>query len=415
MNEFDIGIIGGGPAGYSTAFFAVEQGKSVVIFEKDKLGGTCLNRGCIPTKAFLHVADLYSEMKDTDKLGISIENLSFDFEKVVEYKNSVVQKLLKSLELTVKNLKIPVINAEAKVVDENKIEANNEIYSCKEIIVATGSTPRIIKGLEYDHEYILSSDDVLNMTKLPQSMVIVGSGAIGIEWARILSAFGVEVSLVELADRLVPLADWEVSKRVERIFKMKKIKTYLNTCVEKVEIENGAKITLSTGENIEADCVLVAVGRTPLKQDIPYNVKYLGDACGEIQLAHYAVSQAKELMFNLEFDRKVVPSVIYGTPEIAWVGEVSKSKEDDENYQKSMILISALGKSHCDNNIEGFIKILAKDGKVKGASIVSKEASSLIQQLAIAIQNDISVEDLKKVCFAHPTYSEGIGEGLMRL
>lgn len=438
VNEFDIGIIGGGPAGYTSAFYAVSQGKSVVVFEKDKLGGTCLNRGCIPTKAFMHVADLYSEIQTADKLGLTCENLSFDFEKVVEYKNGIVNKLQKSLELMMKNSKITVINAEAKAVGDNKIIANDEEYICGEIVIATGSKPRIIRGLEYDGEFILSSDDVLNMTKLPKSIVIVGSGAIGTEWARIFSAFGVEVAIVELADRLVPLADWEVSKRVERIFKMKKIKTYLSTSVEKVEIissesqqkfchseplgeesskfsRNSVIVTLSNGETLAPECVLVAVGREPVKDETGFNVKCIGDACGEIQLAHYAMNQAKELVLDIPFDKNIVPSVIYGTPEIAWVGEVSKSKEDDENYEKSMVLISALGKSHCDNCIEGFIKILAKDGYVKGVSIVSKEASSLVQQMAIAMQNNISVEDLKKVCFAHPTYSEGIFEGLMRL
>lgn len=412
VNEFDIGIIGGGPAGYTSAFYAVSQGKSVVVFEKDKLGGVCLNRGCIPTKAIMHVADLYSELKDADKLGLTCENLSFDFEKVVQYKNGVVNKLQKSLELMMKNSKITVINAEAKVVGDNKIIANDEEYICKEIVVATGSKPREIKGLEYDGEFILSSDDVLNMTKLPSSIVIVGSGAIGTEWARIFSAFGVEVAIVELADRLVPLADWEVSKRVERIFKMKKIKTYLSTSVEKVENKT---ITLSNGEILTPESVLVAVGREPVKVETGFDVKCIGDACGEIQLAHYAMNQAKELVLDISFDKNIVPSVIYGTPEIAWVGEVSKSKEEDDAYEKSMVLISALGKSHCDNCIEGFIKILAKDGYVKGVSVVSKEASSLVQQMAIAIQNNISVEDLKKVCFAHPTYSEGIFEGLMRL
>lgn len=410
--SYDLGIIGGGPAGYTSAFYAVSQGKTVVVFEKDKLGGTCLNRGCIPTKAFMHIADLYTELQGADKLGISCEGLSFNFEKAAEYKNGVVNKLQKSLELMMKNSKIPVVNAEAKVVGENKIIAGEQEYICNEIVVATGSKPREIKGLEYDHEFILSSDDILNMTKLPHSIVIVGSGAIGVEWARILSAFGVEVTIVELADRLVPLADWEVSKRVERIFKMRKIKTYLSTSVEKVE---GKTVQLSNGESLTPECVLVAVGRLPVKPDTQYNVKCIGDACGEIQLAHYAMNQAKDLVLGIPFDKEIVPAVIYGTPEIAWVGEVSKSKEDDENYDKSMILISALGKSHCDNCIEGFIKVLAKDGYVKGASIVSKEASSLIQQIAIAIQNKISVEDLKKVCFAHPTYSEGIFEGVMKL
>ena len=412
MNNYDIGIVGGGPAGYTIALYEAKLGKSVILFEKDKMGGTCLNRGCIPTKAFLHVADLYSELKTANKLGIECENINFDYEKVFAYKENVVDKLRRGLELTMKNAGITVVNSYAEVISENCIKADTTEYNCAEIIVATGSKPREIKGLEFDHEFILNSDDVLNLNRLPKSILIVGSGAIGIEWSRILSAFDVQVTVVELAHRLTPLADWEVSKRIERFFKMKKIKTYLSTSIEKIEDK---KVHLSNGEILEPECILSAVGRESVKPDIKINVECIGDACGEIQLAHYAMSQAKEIVFDIPFDKNIVPAVIYGTPEIAWVGEVSKSKEDDEKYDKAMIPISALGKSHCDNNIDGFIKILAKDGKIKGASIISKEASSLIQQITIAMQNDLSIEDLKKVCFAHPTYSEGIFEGVMNL
>ena len=412
MEHFDIGIIGGGPAGYTSALYYKKQGKSVVLFEKDEVGGTCLNRGCIPTKAFLHIADLYSELNGADKLGINFDNLNLDFEKVKEYKNNVVSKLRKGLELTLKNSGIIVIKEQAEITSKDRIKAGETEYCCKKIIVATGSKPKEIKGLEYNHKFILSSDDILELEHLPKSVLIVGSGAIGIEWARILSSFNVEVTIVELAQTLCPHADWEVSKRIERQFKMKKIKTYLACSVDKIEDK---KVTLSNGEIVEPDCVLVAVGREANESKNDFNADVIGDASAEIMLAHYAVSQAKELVFDIPFNKKTVPSVIYGTPEIAWVGEVSKSKEEDEKYDKSMLLISALGKAHCDNNIDGFIKILSKDGKLKGASIVSKEASSLIQQITIAMDNDITVKDLKKTCFAHPTYSEGIQEVIMGL
>lgn len=412
MNNYDIGIVGGGPAGYTSALYEAKLGKSVILFEKDEMGGTCLNRGCIPTKAFLHVADLYSEMKTSNKLGILCSDITFDYENVFEYKENVVNKLRRGLELTMKNAGITVVNSCAEVVSDTCIKADNVEYNCSEIIVATGSKPREIKGLEFNHKFILNSDDVLNMKKLPKSILIVGSGAIGIEWSRILSAFDVQVSVVELASRLVPLADWEVSKRVERFFKIKKIKTYLSTSIDKIE---NNKVYLSNGEILEPECILSAVGRESVKPDISANVKCIGDACGEIQLAHYAMCQAKNLVLDIPFDKNIVPSIIYGNPEIAWVGEISKSKDDDEQYNKVVIPISVLGKAYCDNSIDGFIKILAKDGKIKGASIISKEASSLIQQIVIAMQNNISVDDLKKVCFAHPTYSEGIFEGVMNL
>lgn len=413
METFDYGIIGGGPAGYTTALYLATQAKSVVLFEKDEMGGTCLNRGCIPTKILLHVAELYQNFKNAEKFGIYAENITFDYEKVAEHKNKIVEKLRKSLELAIKKSGINVVKETAKVVSDNLIKASGEEYFCSKIVVATGSKPRELKGLEFDHDFILSSDDILNLTKLPEKMVIVGSGAIGIEFARILSAFGVEITLVELASRLVPLADWEVSKRVERQFKMKKIKFYTETSIKSIE---NKVVILSNNEKIEPDCILVATGRV-CADDNKYeqnNVSIIGDASAEIQLAHYAVSQAKKLVFDISFDKDLIPSVIYGSPEIAWVGEVEKQDADTE-FKKVVFPISALGKAHADDSIDGFIKILAKDNKIVGASIVSNEASALIQQITIAIQNNISIDKLKEVCFAHPTYSEGIMEGIMQL
>ena len=412
--QFDLGIIGGGPAGYTAAFQARSKGLSVVLFEKDKVGGVCLNRGCIPTKAILHSAELYEEMKSATELGITAENLSFDYSKVVERKDKIVEKLRKSLELSLKNSGVVVVNAEAKILShtmkngENQVFANEEIYECKKIITATGSKPRDFDGLRFDHKFILSSDDILNLKTLPKSIVIIGSGAIGIEWARILSAFDVEVTIVEMADHLLPLADIEVSKRVERIFKSKKIKFYTSNGVEKIENQN---VTLKSGETLTPELVLLATGRTP--QPIENCDICIGDACGKIQLAHFAIKQAVAEIANIEFNENLVPSVVYGCPEIAWIGKREQDLEEG-NYKKSNILISALGKSHCDNCSDGFIKLLSQEGKIVGAHIVSKEAASLIQEITIAMQNNIAIDDLKKVCFAHPTYSEGIFECLFK-
>jgi dihydrolipoamide dehydrogenase len=208
--KFDFGIIGAGPAGYSAAIRASQLGKSVVLFEKENLGGVCLNKGCIPTKAFLHSADVYNSLKKISNFGINIENYSLDFEKVAERKEKTVEKLRKSLEMLLKSYDIEIVYGEAKVEgkmaggQEGKffISANNEAYECVNILVATGAEPKCVGGFEFDHEFILSSDDVLNLKSLPQKMLIAGSGAIGIEWARIFSSFGVEVSVVEIADKL---------------------------------------------------------------------------------------------------------------------------------------------------------------------------------------------------------------------
>lgn len=409
--KYDLGIIGGGPAGYTAALHARAKGLSVVMFEKDKVGGVCLNKGCIPTKAILHSAQVYEDLKCSEDLGIKCEGLSFDFARVIERKKRTVEKLRKNLELTLKNSGVVTVNSKAEIITKNKIEADGEFFECGKIIAATGSSPRALKGIDFDHEFVLNSDDILNLSALPKSIAIIGSGAIGIEWARIFSAFDVEVTIIEAAEHLLPLADVEVSKRIERIFKSKKIKMYLSNGVQKIEDK---KVYLSSGDIIEPDSVLLAVGRKPVTDEKIDGVTYLGDVYGSIQLAHFAIKQAVAEITGVEFDEKLVPSVVYGCPEIAWIGLREQDLEEG-TYKKANLLISALGKSHCDNCSDGFIKILSRNGKIIGAHVVSKEASSLIQEITIAMQNNIAIEDLKKVCFAHPTYSEGIFDCLFKL
>lgn len=409
MEIFDYGIIGGGPAGYSAGMFLAKQGKSVVLFEKDCLGGTCLNRGCIPTKSLLHSSQLFEETKKLEEFGIKVSAEEFDFSKIIEKKDKTVEKIRKSLELAVKNSGVRIIYNEACIKNNTTILAGDNEYNVDKIILATGSRPRQIKGLEFDNEFILNSDDILNLKKLPKSILIVGSGAIGIEWARIFSNFGVEVAIVELAENLIPLADIDISKRIERIFKQKKIKFFLKTSIEKIE---NRLVTLSSGEIISPDFVLVAAGREANTQNMECEC-VLGDACNQIQLAHFAISQAKALALGLPFDKDLVPSIIYGEPEIAWVG--IQEKDCDEDCKSTLLPITALGKSWCDDSTDGFIKVITKDDKICGASIMSKEASSLIHIFLIAIKEKLSIEELKSICFAHPTYAEGIFDILMNI
>ena len=407
--DFEYGIIGGGPAGYTAGMLLAPKGHSVVIFEKEQLGGTCLNKGCIPTKSMIHSSELYKTTINAENIGLNIEIKDFDFNKILEKRNKTVERIRKSLELAVKNSGAKTIYANAEIKDKNTILANGEEYKVSQIIYACGAKPRQIKGLEFDGEFILSSDDVLKLEKLPKSVLIIGSGAIGIEWARIFSNFGADVSIVELAEHLVPLADIDVSKRIERIFKQNKIKFYLNNAVEKIVDK---KVILKSGDEIQPDIILSAVGRVPIKPDYNEDIVVLGDSKGEIQLAHYAIHQAKQFALGIECDSNLVPSVIYGEPEIAWVGLREQDCGDD--CKGINIPISALGKSWCDDSTDGFIKIITKDNLIVGAHIVSKEASALIHELLIAIQNKLTISDLKKVCFAHPTYSEGIFEILLR-
>lgn len=408
--KFDLGIIGGGPAGYTAALHAASLGQKVVLFEKEQIGGVCLNKGCIPTKSIMHSSEVFQTVVKAQDYGISTGEVLLDFSKVQEKKEKTILQLRKGIELALKNAKVKTVTTEAEIVDKNVIKANGEIFECAKIICAVGATPKIVKGLEFDHEFILSSDDILNLSELPKSILIVGSGAIGVEWARIMSNFGVQTTVVELASHLLPLADIEVSKRVERIFKTSKIKFYTETSVQNIEDK---KVILSNGEEILPEKILVAIGRTPIKCDKIDGISYIGDVAGEIQLAHYAIKQAINEVENVPFEKSLVPSVVYGTPEIAWVGKREQDLEDG-SYKKSMILVSALGKAHCDGVTDGFIKILTQNEKIVGAHVVSKEASAMVQEILIAMQNDITTEKLKDVCFAHPTYSEGIFELLFK-
>ena len=411
---YDLGIIGSGPAGYTSALSA--RGQKVVIFEEKDFGGTCLNRGCIPTKAILHSAEIYNTLKSANNSGFYLENVNYDWEKILEIKNEKVLKLRKILETSVKNSGAEIIYSRAKIIGNGKIQdGEGNIYFCKKIISATGSKPKEIKGLEFDGDKILSSDDILNLKKCPKSILIVGSGAIGIEWGRILSTFDCEVTIVEMAEHLLPLADVEVSKRVERIFKSKGIKFYLSNSIKHLEkTDLGVNVELKTGEKLNVEKILVAAGRQIVNLPETFDAKVIGDASGEIQLAHYATRQALYEISNINFDKSLIPSVVYGTPEIAWAG---KREQDLEigSFKKITLPISALGKSQCDNTTDGFIKIITVEDKIIGVHIISNEASSLVQQVLTAIQNGITIDKLKEVCFPHPTYSEGIFEAIMRL
>ena len=406
--DYDYGIIGGGPAGYTAAMFLAKQGHSVILFEKEYIGGTCLNKGCIPTKSLMHSSELYKSVINSQNIGLTLDVKSFDFQKVVEKKNTTVERLRRSLELAVKNSGVNIVYAEAQIEDKNTIKANDQTIKVSNIIYACGSKPREIKGLEFDGKFILSSDDILKLEKLPKSILIVGSGAIGIEWARILSNFGAEVFVTEVAEHLIPAADIDISKRIERIFKQNNIKFFLKDSIDTIVDK---KVKLKSGAEIAPEIILVATGRVPIRPEIP-DIILLGDSEGKVQLAHYAIHQAKKLALGIDCDPSLIPAVIYGEPEIAWVG--LREQDCGQDCKGVNIPIAALGKSWCDDSIDGFIKIITKDDYVVGAHIISKEASALIHEILISIQNKLKISDLKKVCFAHPTYSEGIFELLLR-
>lgn len=445
-NFYDIGIIGAGPAGYTLAIRAAQKGLKVVIFEKENVGGVCLNKGCLPTKTIINSSELFKKVKNCSKYGIFADNAGFDYEKIFERKNNVVEKIRKSLRKLIESYGIEIVNADATVVD-GKIFDGEMIYECKNIVLALGSQPSNLGDIVADGEFVLNSDDILNLKELPKNILIVGSGAIGTEWARIFSSLTVETSVIEIADKVLPAADSDVSDRLERLLKRQRVKILTSTKIEKIAGEKvyvrNLKCENDDCKILEPEMILLAAGRKPCEAKIDglefsgkfvkvdenfktnlENVYAIGDMTGKIQLAHSAIHQAIGLADfltegkSVHFDENLIPSVIYGEPEIAWIGMSEQNlKADNIDYNSSTFPIAALGKAQADDELDGFVKILSNQQtrKILGAHIVSKEASSLVAQIVLAMQNNLSIDEITQTTFAHPTYSEGIFEALLGL
>lgn len=434
---FDLAVIGLGPAGMEAVKCALNNNLSVVAFNVGKIGGTCLNVGCIPTKAILTSAYTYNLFNESDKLGINLDSVpNFNWSKIIERKESIVSKFQKSASQFLSNAKnLELVNAEAEIViDGNKvsIEADYSTYEARNIIIATGSVPKNIKNLEFDGEFILSSDDMFNLKELPNSIAIIGSGAIGCEWAYILSSFNVKVYLIEMADNILPSLDTDIQKMTERILKSNGVQIFKN---DYILMHDGDTLVLNSGKTISVDKILSCTGRkallpqmTVLGYDGTFNLKInsdgttdidsiyvAGDATSSVMLAHNASYQAKKIINtilsnpNKDFP---IPSVIYIHPEAASVG--IREQDTDDSYEIKKISLAASSKAWCDNSTSGTIKIIIKDNLIKGAHIVSNDASSLINLFSLAIANNIPFEDIKNLIYPHPTVSELISEVLSR-
>lgn len=433
---YDLAIIGMGPAGLEAAEIALKNNLKVIVFEKNKLGGTCLNIGCIPTKSILHSANLLAEIKNAKNLGINCENVSFDMEQIIKRKDEIVQKFNKTLNLVLSK-KLDIINAEAQIVIDNEdiyISVDDNYYQAKNIIVATGSKPIELPNLKFNGQNIISSDDILSMTNLPKSIAIVGSGAIGLEIATFLNAFDVEVVLVEKAPSLCPKMDIDIQKRIERNLKQNKIKYYKDDFI--VEYSNGV-VKLNSAIEFEAQKVLVAVGRSAILPEIKLlqydkkldikinddltcdidNIYFTGDVTNRTMLAHSASYQAKMVINRIlgknELKPKNIPAVIYTTPEIASVGLNEQDIKDKDGYIIKKMLLSSIAKSWCDNATDGMVKVIIKDNKLVGAHIVSKNASILISIFNILIDKKVDIDEINEMIFPHPCFSEVV-QGVLK-
>jgi len=440
--EYDIVFIGSGPAGFTGAIRATQLGKTVGVIELGFTGGVCLNRGCIPSKSMLHSSQIFADLKHLDKFGISVENPSFDFSKMLELRMTTIGRIRASLEKTMLSYGIDIIKGIANL-DENcnltvKIGEDLKNISYKNLVIATGSMPRTLPNLPAD--MTLTSDTMLALDKLPERTLIIGSGAIGTEWARILNSLGKYVCVLELAPNLVPAMDESISATLGRIFKKRGIEFYTGVSLDKAE--NG-KAILSNGKELEIDKILVAIGRVPcyigmekvpfekekgfIKVDENFKTNFekvyaVGDITGKQMLAHTAAAQSKKLVEYLfenkkiEIDYKNIPAIIYGKPEIATVGYTEQAlRETGKEYKVSKLPLTIAAKAYIDGELDGFVKILSIDDKIVGASVVANDASGLLQQLSNAISLETSISELNEIIYAHPTTSEAISETILNL
>jgi len=439
-------VIGGGPGGYPAAIRAAQLGAQVTLIEKEELGGTCINRGCIPTKAILHSANLFHQIKKASNYGIKTEKVELNLLKVMNRKKEVVETLIRGLEGVVKSNGINVVKGTGTFIDSKTVrvvEINKDIEADK-IIIATGSeTLKIaIKGVE--QEGVITSNEAISLEKLPKSIMIIGAGVIGIEFAQIFNRMGSEVTIVEMLPQILPSEDLEMANILESILKNEGIEIFTNTAVTEIGAKEDKKVVCFDGKEKIVDLVLVAVGRAPyteglgterigLKMEkgmiivneyLETNVSGLyavGDVIGNYMLAHVATSEGEHAAQNAlgdltTMDYTAIPRAVYSSPELGSVGLNEKSaKEKYGKVKLGRFPLIANGKALISGDIGGMAKIIAEPqyGEVVGVHILSPHATELIAEGTLGIQMEASIEDFANTIHAHPTVSESVMEAAL--
>jgi dihydrolipoamide dehydrogenase len=452
--QFDVTIIGSGPGGYVAAIRGAQLGLKVAIVEKDKrLGGTCTLRGCIPTKQLLMSAHYYEKAQHLAEFGVQISEVKLAFADVQKRKEKVVMKNSKGIEFLMKKNKITTFKGKGRLQLPGKVivtgeDGKEQTINSRAIIIATGSVVRPIPGFETDGERVVNSDHILELSAVPKSLIVMGAGAVGVEFASVYSRFGCETTIVELMPRLLPIEDEEVSKELERAFRKRGIKSQLDTKLEKIEkTDKGVKLTgkTSKGEdvNLEAEMLLVAVGRMPFIEGLGLegtkikvergtiqvdefcrtaepNVYAIGDVIPTPWLAHLASKEgilAVEQIAGQKDARPInmrhVPSCTYCDPEVASVG-LTERRARDAGYdvKTAKFLFSASGKARILGEEEGFVKVISetKYDELVGVHIIGPHATELIAEACVAMQLESTAEELGRTMFAHPTVSEAVME-----
>lgn len=461
--DYDIVILGGGTGGYVAAIRAAQLGLKTAVVEKEKLGGTCLHKGCIPSKALLRSAEVYATVKRSEEFGVLTSDVSLSFTKVQERKEKVVAQLYKGVQHLMKQGKIDVYEGIGRILGPSifsplpgtiSVEMNNgaenEMLIPKNVIVATGSRPKTLSGIEVDGQFVLTSDEALTMEQLPKSILIVGGGVIGIEWASMLSDFGVDVTVLEYADRMIPTEDVDISKEMQRLMKKKGIRLVTGAKVLPDSLQKSDRVFISAevkGEirEYQADKLLLSVGRqaniegiglenTEIQQEkgvIRTNGYYqtkeshiyaIGDVIGGLQLAHVASHEgivAVEHIADqnpLPIDYAHIPTCIYSSPEVAKVG-LTEAEAREKGYKVKIGKFSfrAIGKALVLGEEDGFVKMVVDQDSndLLGVHMVGPHVTDLISEAGLARVLDATPWEIAQTIHPHPSLSEVMGEAAL--
>lgn len=450
MNEIDVAIIGGGPGGYVAAIKAAHLGLKVVLVEKDKLGGVCLNWGCIPTKALVSTAELLNHLQRAGEFGIQVKDYSFDFPAIMKRKDMITQRLSSGVGQLMKANQVRVIRGEGQIIEPGTVEiigtaGEKEIIKTKNIIIATGSKVMRLPIPGIDNEGVITSDEALSLSELPSRMLIIGGGVVGVEFAGIFKALGVEVTVVEMLPRILLPIDEEIARRLTQLLKRKGIEILTDSKVKEIKKSHqNLEVLISTtdGEKkIETEKVLLAAGRVPelgnidvqrlgieldkgaikvdekMRTNIP-GIYAVGDVVGKIMLAHVASREGIVAVENISgkevlMDYKVVPNCVFSMPEVASVGLTEEeARKENNNIKVSKFPFTANGKALAMGEAEGLVKIIADadTSELLGFHILGAHASDLIAEGTLALSMEATAFEIVNTIHAHPTLAEAIAE-----
>ena len=453
MADFDLVVIGGGPGGYVCSIRAAQLGLKVACIEGQKsLGGTCLNVGCIPSKALLHASESYHEsITNFSKMGINVNSPTINWGKMLEYKNSMIQQNTQGIEYLFKKNKIAHIEGWASLKNETTVSVNEAEITTKNIVIATGSEPSSLKGINIDGQIIVDSTGALQLKSIPKKLVVIGAGVIGLEMGSVFSRLGTDVTVIEYMNQIAAGMDDEVSKAFLKILKKQSLKFILNTAVTNVQVKkNTAIVEYSSNadeasDSIEADVVLVATGRRAFTTGLELNnvgletnnlgqitvneslqtqcsnIYAIGDVIAGPMLAHKAEDEGiavaeKILNQSCHINYNLIPAVVYTSPEVSSVGKTEQQlRNENREFKIGKFSFMGNGRAKVNFSSEGFVKILAdkKSDRILGAHIIGPGAGDLIHEICVAMEFGASTEDLARTCHAHPTVSEAVREAAL--